>query len=239
MIARSLLPTRWLEWNGWTGAPYHGPFAHFRVNSPTRVWEYPWAAEALGDVTGRRILDVGGGMGGLAFVLGRVAEEVVVVDPDEHPRSGPAMHDAWARTWNARVRRVHGTAGDVGGVFDAAVCLSVIEHIADAADRCALMRAVYERLRPGGMFVLSLDLDLGLWPFTDRPYREELNLRNLSVAELLGAAPFVVVAAAEQELLGLPGFDTVSILGRASRGEFLVGNGHVCAQCILLARPVE
>ncbi len=99
MLARRALPGRFEDWNRRWGAPfgYRGRtslegsafscteavaagFFGAEPNSTTRRVEYPWAFHASEPVAGTRVVDVGGGLAGLQFVLDRAGADVVNVD---------------------------------------------------------------------------------------------------------------------------------------------------------------
>src|SRR4051812_40459267 len=73
-IARTLGTSR-------AGIRYRGPFA-WQPNNPTRAFEFPWAYEhVMGLGRGLTVLEIGGGMSGLQFVLAREGQHVINVDP--------------------------------------------------------------------------------------------------------------------------------------------------------------
>src|SRR6478672_309234 len=105
MLAPRRLPEAYARWNAQYGAPFGfraagsaknklirklhlvdilyrwDPFA-FQTNSTTRTFEYPWAFEHLAK-PGLRILEIGGGLSGLQFVLGKSGCHVVNIDPGQ------------------------------------------------------------------------------------------------------------------------------------------------------------
>src|SRR5690348_14117447 len=58
----------------------YGPFA-FQIASGTRVFEYPYTFFKAQAQPGARVLDVGGCVGGLQYVLAMEGYSVVNVDP--------------------------------------------------------------------------------------------------------------------------------------------------------------
>src|SRR3954451_17219804 len=102
MIARRELPPSYREFNGrwhapWgapvgrrarllgtksrTGMRHRGPFA-WQPNNTTREFEFPWAYEQITSLgAGLTVLEIGGGMSGLQFVLARDGHRVINVDP--------------------------------------------------------------------------------------------------------------------------------------------------------------
>src|SRR4051812_30140812 len=100
MIAPATLPREYQDWNRRWHAPsgrplpfkgtlawsrpalmYRGPFT-FQPNSRTREYEYPWAfAQIRSRIAKGTILEIGGGVSGMQFVLARAGYDVINVDP--------------------------------------------------------------------------------------------------------------------------------------------------------------
>jgi hypothetical protein len=98
------------------GIRYLGPFA-YQPNNSTRQFEYPWAyakvAEHCMANDGRRlrVVDVGGSLGGLQWVLAREGHQVVTVDPGLEARGvgwavNAATHQAVSRALRAPVQLI-------------------------------------------------------------------------------------------------------------------------------------
>ncbi len=109
-------------------------------------------AYGMDKARGKRVLDIGGGLGYGAFLLSRVAEEVVFLD-----KSSGAV-DFVKKAWSPlspNLRAVCGEAVDLAeeeGSFDAVFLMDVIEHVADPE---RLLFEARRLLRPGGLLVLS------------------------------------------------------------------------------------
>lgn len=232
MIAPSTLPAHWLAWNARTGAPFHGPFTFYSGNCPTRVWEYAWAWHTADPRAGQTAIDVGGGLSGFGILLARHGLGVTVVDPDVAAHATSALLPAWSRAWTAHLDHSRDLSELPDDSVDVAFSLSVIEHIAQPRDRKQLMAEVHRVLRPGGRFVVTLDLDLHLHPFSAERHRA--GHRNVSVAELLAAAPFELVEGDLTELYGLPAFAPSEIHRRAAAGAFAMAHGHLLTQAFVL-----
>jgi SAM-dependent methyltransferase len=184
MLAPAKLPERYTVWNLKYGAPSgrrlswferhtlrdeqaeraRGPFA-IQPNNSTRIFEYPWAFEA-GDIRpGLRTLEIGGGLAGLQFVLDQSGCEVTNVDPGEEAEGvgWPCEEKAIAqlnRRFGTHVTLCNTTidrAGLPDNHFDRAFSISVLEHVPSRA-LAASLEGVYRCLKPGGMFVVTLDL---------------------------------------------------------------------------------
>jgi SAM-dependent methyltransferase len=113
--------------------------------------------------TGMRVLDVGCGVGDVAFLAAELVGRhgsVVAIDID-----GDALDAARQRAELLGVRNVTFVEGDVcsaalDGGFDAAIGRLVLAYVDDPA---AALRAIAERVRPGGVLAFQeLDVDPGI-----------------------------------------------------------------------------
>lgn len=131
----------------------------------SRVWEYPYVHHHLREerrTLGRplRILDVGSGVAFFPFANARLGNEVMCVDVDpicvRDVQRAIAVVDASPGT--VAVRQSGGIDVAVAdGWADVVVSVSVLEHV---EDKVALLLSMAAALRPGGLCILTLDLDL-------------------------------------------------------------------------------
>src|ERR1700733_12666156 len=151
-----------------------GPFA-FQPNSSTRAYEYPWAFFQLQGLPDSRVLEIGGALSGLQFVLAKSGYEVHNVDPffdygdGQYDLDPIAAHGALNRSFGTDVT-LHRTTlprASLTGPFSAVLCISTIEHLSEE-DIAATLTAAKEVLAPGGLILLTVDLFLNLEPFCDR-----------------------------------------------------------------------
>jgi len=214
-----------------------GPFGGQR-NSSTRTFEYPWAFEALRPEAGLEVVEMGGGLSGLQFVLAREGCRVTNVDPGEPGAGGGAFGTAdltrLNRIFGTSVRHVPARMADAGlaeSRFDRVVSLSVLEHL-EPGEALASLRAAAACLRTGGSCVLTLDLFLNLRPFTSR----ESNSwgRNLDLRALVDGSGLKLVAGRRGELLGYPEFDAERVQSRLE--DYWMGRYPVLAQCLVLEK---
>ena len=249
MLAPRELPERYVAWNRRWGAPFGskarryiprplmlapgfasliGPFG-YQPNNDTRVFEYPWAYEALRCAEGVSVLEIGGGLSGFQWVLARSGCRVVNVDPGEAARGrGWPVDAATIRTLGRRfsaVVELKNSTIDRAELpdesFDRVVSISVIEHV-PRDDLRLLLEHVRRILKPGGQFVLTVDLFLDLFPFTDR-VENEFGY-NVSVHELVEQSGLNLRVGNPEQLFGYPGFDARRV--RDNRESFLVGTKH-------------
>jgi SAM-dependent methyltransferase len=259
MLAPRQVPEPFRRWNASHGAPHgrslpyrltrilpetfvarlQGPFS-IQANNTIREFEYPWVYETASLRPGAKVLEIGGGLSGLQFVIERSGAHVVNVDPGMAAAGigwpcDAASMERLNRLFGARVDLRNTTidrADLAPNSFDAAISVSVLEHLPDD-DLRHVMARVYEVLRPGGVFVITLDLFLEVEPFTRR--RECKYGRNINVRELIGMAPFVLEQGRKDELYGFDAFDAEAVLSNLSR--YYVGAYPALAQCLTLRKP--
>lgn len=107
------------------------------------------------DFRGKRVLDVGCGIGDLAFMLNARGADVVGIELD-----ATKVATATSVARRQHFEQLRFIAGDVTrlaqmelGQFDAIFCLALLEHIQDDV---ALLRQMQRMLRSGGLFVMEV-----------------------------------------------------------------------------------
>jgi 2-polyprenyl-3-methyl-5-hydroxy-6-metoxy-1,4-benzoquinol methylase len=240
MLARMMMEPRFLDWNRRWGAPFGrekqpvdpnafgnavGAAAREEIsrlgmfsaqpNNSTRVFEYPWAYFAAGLHAPMKVLEIGGGLSGFQFVLSREGHDVDNVDPGQEAfgfQISPASVNALNEMFDTRVNIMQcevETAQLTGGAYDRAFSLSVLEHLsADAI--AAVMDKVHAALKPGGLFVLTVDLFLDVAPF--RAAEANKWGRNIPITTLIDSSKFELVHGSRDELYGFDEFDAQSVL---------------------------
>jgi 2-polyprenyl-6-hydroxyphenyl methylase/3-demethylubiquinone-9 3-methyltransferase len=98
---------------------------------------------------GKTALDVGCGAGLLAEPLARLGAKVTGVDASPEVIAVARDH---AATMGLEIDYRSGDVQQLGGQFDLITAMEVIEHVAGAA---AFVRALSDRLAPGGLLVMS------------------------------------------------------------------------------------
>jgi 2-polyprenyl-3-methyl-5-hydroxy-6-metoxy-1,4-benzoquinol methylase len=218
---------------------YPRDYFAYQPNNTTRAFEYPWVFYSLPLKEGARILEVGGGLSGLQFVLSSLGYNVTNVDPGQEE-----MRKAWCyneqsfaalnRRFNTDVALRHTTidkADLADATFDCAYSVSVLEHLPTEAI-ADVVKHVWRCLKPGGMFVLTVDLFLNLKPFTDR-MRNEYG-KNLDLKWVSELAPFKIALGDTSEMFGFPGFDPRKLLSQLET--LLVGEYPGIIQCFALRK---
>jgi ubiquinone/menaquinone biosynthesis C-methylase UbiE len=166
-------------------------FEHQRLLDQARVvrplTERLFRAAGIGP--GMRVLDVGSGMGDVAFLAAELVGpggEVVGVDVD-----GAALDKARSRAellGHANIRFVHGDlrTADLGGVFDAAAGRLVLLYLADPADG---LRSVASRVRRGGAIVFQeMDMADANSPMTYPPIDSLWSATGAAIVKTFAAA---------------------------------------------------
>ena len=88
-------------------------------------------------------------------------------------------------------------------------------------------------LKPGGYFVMTLDLFVNLKPFTSRESNEFGT--NVSVRTLAESAPFELIEGDRTELLGYPEFDPDRVLSNLDA--LMLGAYPAVPQLLVLRKP--
>jgi SAM-dependent methyltransferase len=256
VLAPKDIPKSYLEWNKRHGAPFgrqlrfsvpnrwkgielrlRGPFS-IQPNSLARYFEFPWAYEQMSALPrGSRVLEIGGGLSGLQFVLARQGYQVVNIDPGMEAKGlgWPAdikQHQYLSKIFHAPVTlkpTVIEQAGIPPQFADAVLCVSTLEHLTpeDLEGVTESMKAI---LKPSGFLVLTMDLFLNLHPFTDQ--RKNKWGTNVDVRRFIDQSGLKLLRGRPAELYGFPEFKADAILAR--RHEFISDeSGSALAQCLV------
>lgn len=241
MIGLGDLPADFEAWNRKWAAPHGGIFG-LQANSPTRAWEYPWVASQLKKLGARRMLEIGGALSGLQFVLAKeLGAEVVNVDPFFDYGNGPGEYAESPETRHAAMNRSIGTnvllcrsvleEAQVAGPFDAVYSVSTLEHMPIASIEATVRRAD-ELLAPGGHLVLTIDLFLDVRPFCSAESNKWGT--NINVAWFGDLLDYTLVEGQPAELFGFSEFSTDHIL--RSLGNYATYRSQL-AQCAVFRKP--
>ena len=261
MIAPRHLPDSFKLWNKKYGAPFGRQFflnrrvqkvlpwrfwlrcaGYFsqQPNNTIREFEYPWAFFATPLRPGLRVLEIGGGLSGFQFVLDKLGCKVVNVDPGLNAKGNKkwacdmAMMTILNRHFGTSVELRNTTLADAdlpSNFFDRAFSISVMEHLSDEELEQA-MAIVHKCLKPGGFFILTVDLFPNLTPFTTQLTNEYG--KNVNVHRLVEIAPFKLVKGEPTELYGYSDFNPDKILSNIKN--YFVGRDPALAQCIVLQK---
>jgi 2-polyprenyl-3-methyl-5-hydroxy-6-metoxy-1,4-benzoquinol methylase len=261
MLAPSVIPNSYKQWNAKHGAPHGRPLRYFRfrkrfmseeqirrargpfsiqINNSTREFEYPWAFEAGNLQPRMKVLEIGGGLSGFQFVLDQFGCTVVNVDPGMEAKGVgfPCDNKSIAvlnRLFKTRVDLRNTTIDKAGSAeceFDRIYSINVIEHLPHD-EVLNVMSHAYRCLKPEGLFILTIDLFLNLYPLSSRR-RNEYGV-NQNVREIVGSQPWELLVGKPDQLFGFSEFDTDKILSRLET--FLLGQGYpTLVQCLVLKK---
>ncbi|MGH3697232.1 MAG: class I SAM-dependent methyltransferase [Pseudonocardiaceae bacterium] len=262
MLARRTMPPDFIAWNTAHGAPFgfgradlagwarglnrqlpnvpdilrqYGPFA-MQACSSTRRYEYPWVYHQLRARSVGTVVEVGGGLSGLQFVLSAEGNHVINIDPGD---AGFEMDEGAAAMINevlgtdVEIRRTRlADAGIPHGCVDAVISISTWEHL-DDDELDSILRETRTILRPSGRLIVTVDLFLDLYPFTAR----ESNRfgRNIRLWELLINSGYRPKTPNPDEVHSNPHFDPMQVMTRLEH--FTIGDTYpVLAQVVVAAK---
>jgi SAM-dependent methyltransferase len=146
-----------------------------------------WLLDRARPYIGRRVLDVGAGIGTFTEQLAPLCDLVVAVEADLE--FAGILEHRFADHANVRVVRAEAETSLPDGPFDSIVCFNVLEHI--AADDEALT-SFRSRLAPGGALLLLVPAHPSLYGATDCMLGHERRYRRDELRGKLERAGFSV-----------------------------------------------
>jgi SAM-dependent methyltransferase len=146
-----------------------------------------WLLERARPFLGRRVLDVGAGIGTFTDRLASLCELVVAAEAD--PEFADILRRRFAESSNVRVVDGEAEEAVAGGPFDSIICFNVLEHIGE--DDQAL-RSFRDQLSPGGALLLLVPAHPRLYGATDRMLGHERRYRKDQLRGRLEQAGFSV-----------------------------------------------
>jgi SAM-dependent methyltransferase len=264
MLAPASLPESYQKWNLSNGAPFGRPIPRRRLldyfktakrreqlggpfsiqpNNTTREFEYPWSFYSADLTSGMCVLEFGGGLSGFQFVLDKYGCDVVNVDPGTDAKGLGWPCDLASMT---RLNRCFGTNVQLRNTtienaqlsdnsMDRAFSISVIEHLTDS-DLANATKHIYKCLKPGGLFILTVDLFLNLHPFCSRPTNDFG--RNQDVRRIVDSENWEMVIGNQEQIFGFDAFNTDYILSNLET--YLIGRSYpVLVQCLVLRKRIS
>ncbi|MBI5266028.1 MAG: methyltransferase domain-containing protein [candidate division Zixibacteria bacterium] len=140
-------------------------------NAPTelnRAYD-EWERKSLLDhlpskMKGKRVLDLGSGIGRLSIPLAKLGAEVIAVDPSDGMRRHLAKEAKKAGV-DSRVTTVSASADQIpfgDKLFDIAICFGVLEHLPEHARKTCLQELIRVVNRRGKIFAVVNNFDNAL-----------------------------------------------------------------------------
>lgn len=136
------------------------------LNWWSRIWEYPYVFHHLKKAIETRlpskptVVDLGSGVTFFPFSVARLGYEVICMDTD--PICGTdldkAKNSVPYEPGSVSFNKIEGQTYDLEDAsIDALYCISVLEHIPDFE---STISEIHRVLKPNGLFILTIDLDL-------------------------------------------------------------------------------
>jgi SAM-dependent methyltransferase len=166
-----------------------------------------WQFSRVAPYLGRRICEVGSGIGNMsALILVRSPELLVLTDTDSYYRE--ALRHQFAGRQEVLVEELTLPDSAAGTRFrkydlDTVVALNVIEHIVDDVEA---VRSIAAMLRPGGRAVILVPALTGLFGSLDRELGHQRRYTHKSLTRLMKNAGFRVERTFYFNLVGSLGW---------------------------------
>ncbi len=162
-----------------------------------------WLLDRARPYLGRRVLDVGAGIGTFSAEIAQ-GRTVVALEPD--PAFVPRLRARFAGSDEVEV--VAGYLDALGktaedGRFDTAICFNVLEHIADDA---GALRRLLELLEPGGVLLALVPAHPAAYGSLDSVLGHERRYRRRGLERALRGAGFEVERLRYVNPVGLIGW---------------------------------
>jgi glycosyltransferase involved in cell wall biosynthesis/precorrin-6B methylase 2 len=141
-----------------------------------------WIYSMMEPYLGRRVLEVGAGHG---TITEQIAPGREVVATEITTRAAQRLRERFATDPRVQVIEGIATRDNVGGDFDSAVLVNVLEHIEDDVGTLAQLAAM---LRPGGHVILYVPAFAALYSDFDAKIGHHRRYRRSELAAAVGAA---------------------------------------------------
>lgn len=162
-----------------------------------------WMYDRLARWVGRRIVEIGSGIGNMSqYLTGR--DRLVLTDTEPAYRRYLERRFAAERGVSVTAVTLPDLPADVVQErFDTVVCLNVLEHIPD--DRASLA-AMFRLLQPGGRLVLLVPALPSIYGTLDRQLGHQRRYTPAMLRERYAAAGFAMAHLEYFNLAGIPGW---------------------------------
>lgn len=152
---------------------------------------------------GRRVLEIGSGIGNLSTFLSDREQLVLTDTREEYLSRLRARFRGQANIAVARLDLPHDAGALAGQRFDTIICLNVLEHVDD--DRSSLV-AMRRFLAPSGRLVLLVPALPALYGSIDRALGHHRRYTRAGLRDLLRATGFRLAHLEYFNLAGVPGW---------------------------------
>jgi len=154
---------------------------------------------------GRRVLEIGSGIGNLsAFLVERHCERLVLTDTREEYLD--RLRTRFAKHPNVAVAPLY-LPTELGALaaqhFDTIICLNVLEHVDDDT---ASLQAIRRMLAPAGRLILLVPALPALYGTIDKALGHHRRYKRAPLTSLLEATGFKVAHVEYFNLAGVPGW---------------------------------
>lgn len=144
-----------------------------------------WVLDIIRPYLGRRVMEIGCGVGNFTALLAEADREVTGLELSE--QYAERARARFAGRPNVEVRCGDATLMQWDGAFDSVVMLDVLEHIEDDA---GLLRSLRERIHTDGHLVLKVPAGAWLYGEMDRAIGHHRRYTKASLLELLRRTGF-------------------------------------------------
>jgi SAM-dependent methyltransferase len=179
---------------------------------------------------GRRVVDVGAGVGTFTALAAAAGSEVVAVEPE--PAFAEVLRERFSGSEQVRV--VEGALDAVEAGFDSAICFNVLEHIEDDAATLALLA---DRLVPGGRLFLLVPAHERLFGGYDRAAGHVRRYSKAPLRERLVKAGFEIETLRHVNPVGALGW--LARVALRSDPEWPSGSFAVFDRLVPVLRPLD
>ena len=165
---------------------------------------YAWVADCIAPWLGRRVLEVGSGIGVMSKHLIPRCESLVL--SDHHPGYLRILRDRFGDLPNLRYQLLDLTRRPYSvesGAIDTIVCLNVLEHLEEDE---AILRALADLLPSGGRLLLQVPNHPRLFGTLDAAYGHVRRYAPSGLRRALEGAGFSPIALRRMNALSIPGW---------------------------------
>lgn len=196
---------------------YAEPFGKRTLVNLTRTPKYiEWVANLVRPQVGDRVLELGAGIGNFAGVL--MGRRLRYCATDSDAVYLHALRNRFLRTPNVEVRELppedEVAYAPLKGAFDTALCLNVLEGLADPSVALGGLRSA---LRPGGRLIVLAPLGPSLYGPVDKALGQLRRFGRAEIVELIEKSGFRITRTHEINKAGRPGWWLHSRLLGSSR----------------------